>query len=579
MSCPELPERPSSTLYSTVHSNGLFVDGACYSFDDFVRELTAEGELAIVTNGSQIDSCGELFCGDVGLYCYESVDAPTTYILTSQPLNFPPPVVALEENIARCYQNPSFIEELNGTIIGTAAQVVSLPHCGVAYQYTEHDGVDQIVVIFGTGSYSSLEYDNRCWEDPAVVTTAGTLPILGQDDVVESTGCARLDVTGPSVLYAEVFTGQQVNVQFDHLDLGIPYYGVSPDVVDDGDDGLVAGEIRLTFNNPVKTVIQSVSGTGLLEISTDLTGTAKTFRLYRNGAEVDSISLRTMERRARLSVEPGDRIEVDISNRQGRLTVLTKNLTALFRYYPVVQLPRLYYTGTLSGSGSSSIQAVAFAGLSNRTDASVYTSFPADTSQSYPNPESIVTVQGATGGEVALVRCRAIGDIAPRLPVAVDSFYAGENLDLPLIFRFYAGREAVGMHGEMDVWLEFDGTFPQYLKIDDARAFEIVGDGTRRTGDLDDISRNSLRVTDNLVGIDQINVYVNSEGRRIYAASSATVLIVDGTEYTSIGAATGIPGELTVVDGVNVLIGDALLANEDSQVLASDTEGFVLSPD
>lgn len=383
------------------------------------------------------------------------------------------------------------------------------------------------IVFYEVGGGTLLADDFDYFQPPTfntVVSVGSVTPVLNCADVL----CTGSVTTGDSYIYEDVETGSRVNVYFDSLDLGVPHFAVSAQVISEGTSGLTSGRVTLRFTKP-RQYIMSVGGTGQLRFALGLVGIPKKLILVRGGLEIEhamTISQPTIV----LNVMPGDAVYVDVGTPFGGLSKRIAGKYVAVVWVPKVTLPKLYATATLNESGS--IRALGFCGLNNRQDYRVYTTLPADGSTAdVVNPDAVVTAQGASSAELVLVRNRAFGDVLPPLPEGL-AWYAGETLTQPITFKFYAAREAYGAHGEMDVWVQTAGTFPANFKVSD---YKVLSSGTfseRVLPQVDDTSRNSLRVVGSTAGLQVPRVYTAPDGEQRSIHSTLPSLVLDGKTFT-----------------------------------------------
>lgn len=548
---PCLPDRAAGpdVIYSSLPGPVIQVDGACFSRPELVTAVTNEDDILIVSNGTNLIDCARVECGPVAMYCYESVELPTASVLVFQPQHFPSPVIALADNPSRCYHNPAFVrtvDENYGTVFsgigdvsyGSYAFPVELATCGVSYLYESCNGDDQIVVV--DESSPTVYYDGQCWTNPQVSYDYGTTvqrvagtdvtPVSGCQDVL----CTGSNASGETIGYVDQQLGNTVNVQFNNLDTGIPYYGVASEKSDDGENGLTQGNSTVSFSKDrtTQTLIQSVPASGRLEIGVFVTGVTKRLVLTRAGSDT-SYSLGQGENRVFLDVQSGDRIKLEV-NRVARPVsgyVRWKSSPLSFRKYDEVVLN---YVGT------TAVSAVGFCGLSSRTPYVFYGTLPAQVYATYPNPDTYLTVQGAAGPEYVIVTSRAAGDRIPAGPNGTTD-YAGQSVSGPLTFRFYTGRGAAGAHGEMDVWLDTPGQFPVTLAAG-RYSLLVRSDGWyRRSAQVGDTRRSSLTVALPGVPYNLPSIYASSDGDVIVASGiPQPAITANGTTYSLSGTAYGL---------------------------------------
>lgn len=374
-----------------------------------------------------------------------------------------------------------------------------------------------------------------------VISVGSTTPAADCEDVL----CTGSTPFGDSYVYEDLENGSRVHVYFERLDLGVPFFAVSPTTVSEGTSGLSEGQATLRFDHPRKLVM-TVAGTGQLRFKVGLAGIPKKLVQVRAGTETIH-ALSTTQTSRVLTVQPGDQIYIDVGTPFGGLSKRIADRSAVIAWVPKITLPKLYATGTLEQSGS--IRALGFCGLTNQQGYTVFDVLPADTSTAgLVNPDAVVTAHGANSAEYVLIRNRAAGDVYPPLPDGL-SWYGGQTLTAPIVFSFYAAREFYGAHGEMDVWVQTAGTFPQYFKVS---PYKVLGTGSyseRVAEQVDDTSRNSLRVVETPTGLYLPRVYTADDGERRTIHSTLDSTVLDGKTFNILRPDPGIsyriyePGE------------------------------------
>lgn len=545
---PCLPDRVAGpdTIYSNLPGPVIQIDGACYSRRNPVETITNEDEVLVVSNGTNLNDCARVECGPVALYCYESVDLPRSAIVVFQPLHFPAPVVSLPENRSRCYHRPALIKAVtenygsvagNGrTSYGSYAIPAASDTCGVAYLYHSCNGDGQLVVT-NSGS-PTVYYGGKCWTDPQVVTEFGadiqvvagasTLPVSSCLDVL----CTGSDANGATVGYVDGQFGHSVDVQFDHLGYGIPHFGVCLEKVDDGEGGLTPGSATLAFypGKTSTTLIQHVAGAGRIEFTTELPE-AKRIIVWRGGHSL-VYNLSPGKNKVFLNVEEGDRIDIGVA----------KPLRYGCGYATWKSAPlglRKYDQAVLDYNGTTAIRAVGFCGLAARSGYAFYGSLPSVAASPIPNPDTYVTVKGANSKEFVLVTSRSAGDQVPSGPGGTEP-YAGQRLAGPLTFSFYTGRGAAGAHGEMDVWLETPGQFPEVLAAGHYSALVRPHNWYRKAAP-GTVRRSSLTVAQDGQSYRLPGVYASAEGDILVTGGDYRESITNnGTHFALSGTAYGL---------------------------------------
>ena len=383
------------------------------------------------------------------------------------------------------------------------------------------------IVFYAVGG-GTLLADHFAYFQPqayATVLSVGSVTAVADCTDILCTGSFT---TGDSYVYQDMETGSVAGVRFERLDLGVPHFAVSSETISQGTSGLSSGRVTVRFDKPRKFVM-SVSGTGSLRFALGLVGVPKKLILLRGGMET-IYAMSVNQPSTVLNVLPGDAIYVDVGTPFGGIS---KRITGRFvdiAWVPKVALPKLYATATLMQSGS--IRALGFCGLSNRQEYHVFDALPLDNSTAdVVNPDSVVTAQGASSAELVLLRNRTSGDVLPTLPEGLG-WYAGEMLAQPITFKYYAAREAYGAHGEMDVWVQTEGTFPLNLKVS---SYKVLSSGTfseRVLSQVDDTSRNSLRVVASTAGLQVPRVYTAPDGEQRSIHSTLPTLVMDGKTFT-----------------------------------------------
>lgn len=548
---PCLPDRAAGpdVIYSSLTGPVIQVDGACFSRPELVTAITNEDDILIVSNGTNLNDCARVECGPVALYCYESVELPQAAVLVFQPQHFPAPVVSLASNPSRCYHNPAFVKtvvENYGTVFsgsgdttyGSYAIPVELATCGVSFLYEACNGNDQIVVV--NESSPTVYYGGQCWTNPQVVVDYGTtIQRVAGTDVVPVSGCQDVlctgsDASGLTIGYVDQQLGNSVNVQFNNLDIGIPYYGVSNEKIDDGESGLTSGQTTVYFDRTrlSSTFIQSVPANGRLEIKVHLSGIVKNLILTRSGVDT-TYNLTQGANKVFLDVVAGDRLRLEIARTLARIagSVAWKSAPLSLRRYDEV---------TLDYVGTTAVKAVGFCGLAARTPYVFFGTLPTVEYATCPNPDTYLTVQGDAGPEYVLVTSQAAGDRIPAGPEGTTD-YAGEGVVGPLTFRFYTGRGAAGAHGEMDVWLDSPGQFPNALAAGRYSLLVRPDDWYRRADQVGDTRRSALTVAQAGQVYTLPGIYASDVGAVVVAEGvPQPTFTSNGTTYALTGTAYGL---------------------------------------
>jgi hypothetical protein len=427
ISCPPDEIAPPVRIYSTLVGRAIQVDGACFSSPVIVTEITDEDSMLIFSAGTIHPGCGVVECGRVGLYCYESVDEPTTTISVFQPYGFPALNIVEATNQTRCYHNPALIKQVfqdtafylspSGYVFGSHALEVSTDYCGSAYRYTQCGGVADLVVIYTTGTvHDTLKYNGACYSNPMSIVQVGTSdqPITGTESSFV-TGCADPectsaipDIIGNTVCYREYDSSAPVRVEFNNLDNGIPYYAVAPETEDSGSGSNTEGSITATFRGTTTriVVIGSVSSNGTLEMSVVAPGCLKQVVVTHNGTDA-AYNIAASESRLVITVYAGDRVSVAVRSNKPNKSKLINPVPVRVSWKPIASKFRKYDTTVMTYNGTTVVRAVGFCGLSNRSDYTYYGTLPATTITSYPNPDTFMTVHGDGSSEYRLITSTA----------------------------------------------------------------------------------------------------------------------------------------------------------------------------
>lgn len=513
------PEWGPDSIYASTYGRSVKYDGACYSNPQSVSLIEAEAVVPVVTS----NGCASTDCGPVGIYCYDAVEAPVEKVTVPQPYQQPAPYIAFGSNPARCFYNPVLTTEYGGTEYD-ALDIRSYTDsslCGKWGRYRRCGSPTTILtVVYPTvaSPHSFISYDSKCYQyNGTTILSTGSTTFVSVGSVSPVASCSDAlcngsNAAGESYLYRDAETGQQVSVRFPHLDVGVPHFAVSPSVVDSGVSGLSEGNSRILFRQAGRKRISTVSGAGDLQLAFASAAVAKSVLVYRGGALVASYPLSVSESKLTIPVLSGDDLWLDVSS-GGRVPAKMVGASVVASWAPVVRLPRVYDTGTVSSSGS--VKAVGFCGLTDHQSYVFFGTLPAENmTGDVVNPDTLVTVQGSGSPEYWLVRSRAIGDLTPSAPTGVFP-YAGETLNSPMVFKFYAVREVQGAHGEFDVWLGANGTFPAHLKLDDFRVISASGTSYQRDAQIGDTSRNNVVVTGSPTGIRLPRMFVADDGQLI----------------------------------------------------------------
>jgi len=546
------PSAAPDVVYSSVYGATVLFDGACYTNPVYVPVF--DGDAVVVT---PVSGCQDTACGPTGVYCYTSIAAPSELVNVPQPFGLPANYIAFGDNPARCYGNPAAQVTVAGSLISTTLYngttntdlrgYSGSSLCGYSYLYTDCQAAYapcagyacSIIVVYPVSStpHGTVQYGGSCYTfagstqtygTNAVVPAASTSPVSGCLDPA----CSLFDANGSVVAYFDQQTKLTVPVTFAHLDYGVGNYGVAPAMIDAWTGGLVPGSTTVAFAIEPQVTFYTSPGTGVMEFNFGAPGVPKCLVLTRNG--VDTVYPAQSSYRV-VSLLPGDVVSVRVANTYGRLPLQLRFLRFAVSWLPVNNLPRLYDTVEVAYSGSTAIQAVGFCAYTTQGVYSFYGTLPFSGSMTGPvNPDNLVTVTAQDGTERRLLSNSAQGDInlyeLTHLP-----WYAGEVLTGPFTFNFYAGRSALGAHGEMDVWFDTSGTFPAYLAAGNYSVLAFTGSSYRRDASPLDTHRNAYAVTDanTAVTLCWPAVYVSTTGGVISAAVVANGIVFNGTEYVA----------------------------------------------
>lgn len=497
------PVVAAETIITPIFSySGVVFDGACYS--NPVLQQTVDTEQGAPV-GSML-GCQEFFCGPIGTYCYSSVSGTVngTFVGTGytgtfvQPLYSPAPYVAYGSQPLECFHQPYLLGEAYGSIRQSQYPYQTDALCGQGYAYQGCEDVSERIVViypYGADPHDTVYYGSACWsrfsgtisgssmnniyQRNAVSPFLDVISVGSVDAVLDCAAieCTGTDDSGSSIRYVDSQTMEPQAISFD-LDYGVPHFAVAAQYENSGVGSLPTGSASVTFNQPRKLLF-SVSESGQIEIDIGrgLLGLPKRLRI-QNGSSVTNYELSLNTESRLIPVAAGDSVYLDVGNVAGLLSDRTRGKRTQVSWRPVVNLPRVYHTVEVANFGTTVIHKIGFTGQTDRSPYVKFETLPADVEQEFPNPDNIVTVEDSSGVEYALIRTRAIGDPIPRLP-GNTQWYAGQVLNDALTFRFYTTREDRGSHGEMDLWLDTDGAFPVYFKVDPYRTLRIIG------GDVD----------------------------------------------------------------------------------------------
>lgn len=550
-------------IYSAVYTHSVSYDGACYTNPTFQPVFD---DIAVIVD--LIGGCQDPVCGPNALYCYTALDAPAENVILPQPFGRPAPYVAYGSYPSRCFYNPAPLVEINGTAISTSeytgSQAVDLwsysgtSLCGAAYAYTDCQAAYapcaaytcSIIVVYPVGAspHTNISWGGNCYSFNGSTVDYGTRAVVAVADVdpvadCHDPDCVQFNASGSVVVYNDTQTLLEVPVRFDHIDRGIPQYGAALEVQDEGLTGLLPGARHVTFRQSADALVLTASATGHMIFSfPQLSGVKKSLIIVRGGVTT-GYAPGIGATRATLSLQSGDQVYLRIADAYGNLPRFWVDKSVNMSWHPAIYLPRLYDTQVLPFAGTSSINAVGFCSYTNEGVYSFYGSMPFSGSMSGPvNPDSVVTVTGQDGQEYNLISMRAIGD-GSNYAVSAP-WYDGRALVGPFTFKFYAARDLAGFHGEMDVWLNTDGTFPGYLRAGRYDALALVGSNTYRKDSTPfDTTRNAYSVASASVVSEAFwpNLFTaDSDGQVISVASGTGTLAVDSKMFMKQSADPGL---------------------------------------
>ena len=513
-------------VYSATPYPYARLDGACYYNAGEVQVMagTTTGTLpytvdyagTIYPMESDIVGCYDPKCVPVGLYCYGEYGGTDT-LHVPQPLYHPAPYVAPADQVTHCYCDPCLLDTWIGTggVLPAYTPFVAYQSgtmCGVPWGYDACNGVSQPLVVpypADTVPPDYVAYAGTCYGiTGTLATTTGCVPV-SRDEVspvysCQDAVCTGFDPSGKVVRYQDLETGRDVDVYIDHLDAGMPFFGVIPETYDDGIRGLTAGSVRVLLTKSVAEYpVMAVAGTGTLNFRLSTSTGSKVLVRYRQGIPF-SYELNPGVGEQKIEVLPGDRIA---------FRMYAPKTSVLISWTPWVPRPRLYASGTLSYTGTTPINALGFTGLTDRSEYAFYGTLGADVESTEVNPDSVVTVV-SRGVEYVLLRARGISDTPCALPKNSVWYGAGTPLVGPFVFRLYAGREDAGQAGDMDVWINQAGTLPDSFQA--GPYCQLIKNGDLvTTSRVPEVERNSLRVTATTPFYRSPSVYVSIPGDRL----------------------------------------------------------------
>lgn len=517
---------PSVVNVESVSAPTISVDGACYSNPTLIQPLL---DGPVYQSYGTTAGCGDVACGPVGLYCYTAVSG-TGSVQAAQPLYYPSPVVSLPYNQGVCFANPVLISEI--TANGTQSPVngyTNVTACGTGYLYNACSGtVTPLAVIYpaATSAHTVVSYGTLCWSlsgsisdlRPYTIVTANlTTPVASCLDVL----CTGSNVIGPSVMYLDVETLAQVNVQFPSNGGAYnAHWGATPQKADSGVGSIPSTSLSFIASATLPSFLATFQEVATINVVTSHKRQYKRLTIKRGSASVYFDLFQGMDQ-IQIQVQAGDALYADFTQLAQRAPT---SGVATVSWQRIVVLPRVYDTVTVPGSGASNVvQAVGFCGLNNRSPYTLYSLLPADSRQTYPNPDTFLTVSGTAASESVLVRSRAVGDASgENLPFP---WYAGQAIAGPLTFNFYASRINQGSHGEMDVWLsnESSANWPGIFTASPYKALKLNPSGWRRSAAPGDTSRGALQVASSL-NYGSPRIYASPGGRTISVNTSGSAV-------------------------------------------------------
>ncbi len=520
------------TFYTGINSPAIKVDTACFRDP----QLVAVFDGTFAGSAVPLDDCNRLACGPVGLYCYSPLSGGTATVTIAQPLGFPAPFVAYTNDQTQCYGSPILLSEITSESAGSIPTFgyTGTSGCGIGYRYDSCNLSQSLAVIYpqATSPHASISFGGTCWSFTGSVADLRPFQVVTVADVEAVTGCTDVictgsDANGSSVLYMDQQANQPVTVQFHHLDRGIPAFGVAPERFDPGYALTPPGKFKyviwdqpsdlLFVQQEAANVRLSVTPTNIWrDIVVERSGTRFHYRLMPGATETV------------LQLQAMDRVSLEFFSYRTQYRGKDGEVT----WEKVIELPRIYDTAELTFTGSHTIQAVGFTGLTNRQDYTFYASLPADVQMDLPNPDSVVTIDDGILPEMVLVRAQAVNEkrFALNKPL-----YAGQRLSSPVLVRFYASRSRSGQHGEMDVWLDQDQAFPQYLKVSPFKVLAYGAYSYRKTSQFGDTTRRGLRVVQSPSGIAMPRVHTASDGERISVVTTQGTISANFKTYVFSG--------------------------------------------
>lgn len=547
------PEYVYSGTYSGTVARAVSFDGACYGSPVKVTAVDVESASMV----RQVSGCTDPVCGPTAVYCYVSACAPAQCVTVTQPLHNPASYVAYGSNPSRCYGSPEFIAEgsTSGDFVAVSGNL-----CGDAYSYTRCDLKDTAIVVYPclTVPHNYVRYLSDCYALSGAITNYGTvITVIPVGSVTAVAGCSDVICTGSNAngdayVYFDTQTDDKIPVYFAGLSSGVPTFGVAPLKVDVGST-LTDGVAALKFAFGPRLDILIAASTGILVVDVGLPSLSKRIIVQRNNAEL-AYDLPAYTTSTAIPVQPNDRLLLDISA-YGSFTKRLRGISTVVRWTPLIDIPRVYDTAYGSVSGTYAINAVGFAGVTDRAGYQFFGTIPSDTTSSVVNPDSLVTVQGVTvpTTEFALVRNRTIGEPPPGMPSNIQ-WYAGQTFTGQVQFNFYALRGKQGSHGEMDVWFSTGGDFPAYLLAQPYRALVRDSRSYRCSSSTLLATRNAFAAATGLGGAQLPNVYAAPATGQVVSSKASSFAIRKGaTTLYRIRQDTGIARYVEATDDTEIV--------------------------
>jgi len=518
------------------------LDGACYYNNGLATVLMGTGISPTGTAFPLTDvvACFDPACGPAGMFCYGDSQG-TNSMTVPQPLYSPAPFIAPASQVTHCFCNPCIVTAWIGTLPSYPPFVAyqDNTYCGVAWAFTPCSGTGTPLVVpypDATTPPDVISYGGTCWGNQGILSDTTGYVLVARGSVApvfdcQDVTCTGSDPNGMIVRYRDHETNRDADIWFNHLDNGVPHFAVTPQTYDKGDGGLTTGSVSFSAHKQTEEMILVSPGTGELLFTIRPSGHTKQLISYRGGSPM-IFDLAAGVEAAVISVIPGDIVTLRLYS--------SKKVHFSVSWKPFVDYPRLFQTGTLSGT--TAIRSIGFTGLTTRSPYQFYGTLPADVTLAEVNPDNILTVT-AQGTEYVLIRAQAMSDAPAALPLHSVWYDGTSTLAGPLVFSLYGGRKETGLAGEMDVWINTAGTFPGAFKVSDWKTLVKPGDPPRRSGPIGDVTRNSLRVTNDPPSFYEYPVaYVSSNGDRLVVAGTYRPLtrVIGGTTYGFGGTCPGL---------------------------------------